>query len=168
MTPNIDYSVLSRCTVCWEIQSQGQSRERGGRRQTRVRGWGRLTNWRNVQDLNFRNIYLLGRIINLYFKERRYSQEGVNLQLAHCTSSLQPYLWLGCTKILGLTFCPTLFRQALGRQTHSYSWETVLCFSLLYPLSPRWTIPFIQMRKVGWLSFLGFPYSAQFLDARPI
>ena len=37
----------------------------------------------------------------------------------HCTSSMQPYLRLGCTKILGLTVWSTLFCQALGRQTLS-------------------------------------------------
>ena len=32
------------------------------------------------------------------------------------TFFLELYLFLGCSKIMGLKHCPTLFRQALGRQ----------------------------------------------------
>ena len=53
-----------------------------------------------------------------------------------CTSSLQPYLWLGCTKILGLILGHILshvFLSSLGRQTCSNQWETVWCFSYFVP-----------------------------------
>ena len=116
---------------------------------------GRSSHHLDMKKLIVRSAYLFveGQICLLfgYVSNKTPSWEGINQFYirhmilrpsvcpvsVHCTLSVQPYLWLDCTTTLGLTLCPTLFHQALGRQNLSDKLETVVCLSPNLTQTPK-------------------------------